>query len=346
MRKRLLHPRLRFFGKALLPGALLLLLAATGYPLGGPGEPSPIYEQGESYLALKDLARMHQGRLIQEEGNRLVLDAASGRISFFPGSRRMESGGVTLWLHAPVRKVRKKWMLSESDYRYIVQPILNPSLLLRGRDCRVILIDPGHGGKDCGAVGHGLQEKDVVLQIARALRAELAQKGFRVLMTREFDRFIPLEERSARAEDGQVDLFISLHLNAAANPEAQGVETYTLTARGYAPTQKPAPISPDRTQDVEPGHAALGASQLLGYALHRNLIRGTGSLDRGLRHAGFQVLRENSCPSVLVELGFLSHADEAAKLAQENYQKEVVQGLARGVRDYASWIRQAVDLVE
>jgi N-acetylmuramoyl-L-alanine amidase len=151
-----------------------------------------------------------------------------------------------------------------------------------------IVLDTGHGGKDPGAVANGLQEKDLALDFAQMLCRELKTRGHRVIMTREKDVFLSLDERVKIEKSANADLFISCHMNASDADSANGIETYVYSASGTA------------------YQAAL--------KVQKALITATGLTDRRVRTADFYVLRKTRCPAMLIELGFVTNAENAAWL--------------------------------
>jgi N-acetylmuramoyl-L-alanine amidase len=140
---------------------------------------------------------------------------------------------------------------------------------------------------------------------------------------------VPLARRGASAMEAGADLLVSIHLNTADTPAAEGVETYVLAAPGQ-------PSTAGATGDGRggAGYRHLRASMLLGYLVHRSVLEKTRAPDRGIRRARFQMLRESPCPAVLVEGGFLSNADEGRKLRKSSYREALAQGIARGIVDF------------
>jgi N-acetylmuramoyl-L-alanine amidase len=163
-----------------------------------------------------------------------------------------------------------------------------------------IIIDVGHGGKDAGAIGvNGIQEKDVLLNIANdilKLNNEL-EKPLDIYMTRYSDTLISLSDRAKLAKALKADVFVSLHCNHSDNPNARGVEVYTSKAQRKYSKQ----------------------SVFIGYQIEKLFCKAIGYMSRGVKFANFQVLRETVgfCPSILVELGFLSNRDEAQHLSEQ-----------------------------
>ncbi len=160
---------------------------------------------------------------------------------------------------------------------------------------QIIVIDPGHGGKDSGAVGvNGILEKDVVLKIAKQiveLNETVFKNQFEIYLTRYNDTLISLGDRTKLAKSLNADIFISLHCNHSDNPNARGIEVYVSKKKGKYSRE----------------------SILLAYELQKGLKKNIGFESRGVKFANFQVLRETNdyFPSVLLELGFLSNWDEA-----------------------------------
>jgi N-acetylmuramoyl-L-alanine amidase len=218
---------------------------------------------------------------------------------------------------------------------------------------RKIVIDPGHGGKDPGAIGvGGLMEKDLVLSIAKKLALKLKNEmGVQVVLTRNDDRFVALEDRTYRANAEDADLFISLHTNASANGEARGVETYylnntsdeaalLLAARETGSARKPVSdlqfILSDMTQNMK-----LEDSITLAHRLQQSVVGGmtkaVGEVrDLGVKKALFYVLVGARMPSVLVEMFFVTHRVEGPAMSREANQDALVDSLFDGIQKYQS----------
>lgn len=166
---------------------------------------------------------------------------------------------------------------------------------------QIIVIDPGHGGKDSGAVGvNGILEKDVVLKIAKqivVLNETVFKNQFEIYLTRYKDTLISLGDRTKLAKILKADIFISLHCNYSDNPNARGFEVYVSKKQGKFSNK----------------------SILMSYDLQKGLKKNLGFVSRGVKFANFQVLREtvNECKSLLLELGFLSNYDENSYIGQK-----------------------------
>jgi N-acetylmuramoyl-L-alanine amidase len=220
----------------------------------------------------------------------------------------------------------------------------------------VIVLDPGHGGVETGAVGPGgLQEKDVTLDLARRLQAVLQRSdpGLAVVLTRDEDRQVARDERTAIANQNRAQLFVSLHLNSSAAKGASGAETYFLSAeatddeartlagveneaarRGQVATEPAAAGNLDLILWDLAQNQYLADSARLAQAVQRELNELTGTRDRGVRQAPFTVLMGATMPAILVELGFVSNPTEEARLKDDAYRNRIVEALARAVQGY------------
>lgn len=232
-------------------------------------------------------------------------------------------------------------------------PKITPPAAAKEGGKRRIVIDPGHGGKDPGAIGPtGLMEKHVVLALAKALGKRIEDDlGWEVIYTRKDDTYLPLEERTAIANEAGADLFVSLHANAHTNEAAHGIETYYLNFskndQAAAVAARENGISLKQVGDLDMilldlmAHSKINESSRLAGEIQRSLIDGlTGSFDHirdlGVRQGPFYVLLGATMPSVLVESAFISNKVEEARLTDRRYQDQTAEAILRGVRNYAA----------
>ena len=233
-----------------------------------------------------------------------------------------------------------------------------PGLALR--TIRRVVIDPGHGGRDPGAIGvGGIREKDVNLKLARRLASRLEADGFEVVMTRDDDRYLDLEQRTARAESARGDVFVSIHANASARRGTRGIEIYYLDedherhSLDVAARENDVPRS-----DLDPLQRTLaklrvseaGAhSKTLASTLHERIVAGLESNrrtrdmpDLGVKKGPFYVLFLSSMPSVLVEAGFLTNRSDARLLASDRYLDLLADNMADGLARYRDQVETRV----
>ena len=294
---------------------------------------------GKRYVALKDLAAMYGLPLTAPGGKTLWIRGQYTSLQFAADGRQAVINGSLLWLHAPVIKVRGDWSISDADAQFVVDPLVRPSAYLGSRGTRTVVLDAGHGAKDPGTMGRtGLKEKDVALDIALRVKAHLAAAGVRVVMTRDSDRFWELEDRPYLAARGGGDVFVSLHMNAAAARTVQGIETFVTAAENYPPT---AESKLGGKYPAVPNNQFNHSNTALGHQIHRALIGITRAEDRGLKRARFVVLRNSAMPAALVECGFLSNAQEEQKLSTPSYRETVAQGIAQGILNYFALVNRA-----
>src|SRR5690625_85791 len=178
---------------------------------------------------------------------------------------------------------------------------------------KTVVIDAGHGGSDPGASGNGLYEKELTLEIAQKVKKLLQSAGFKVIMTRSNDTYVSLEERSSIANNSNADIFVSIHINAGGGT---GIETYWY------------------------GKHEPEKSKALATALQEEVIKGTNSVDRGVKGSidgkkgNFHVIRETEVPSALIELGFIDNKNDAEKLKQTSFKEKIVKGIVDGIKKF------------
>lgn len=215
-----------------------------------------------------------------------------------------------------------------------------------------IVIDPGHGGHDTGTIGPtGLREKDVVLDVALRLRKLILQRmGSEVVMTRDDDTFIPLEERTAIANEKDADLFISIHANASRDREARGIETYylnfTTDPRSLAVAARENATSQESVHELQSLIKKIALtekikeSQQFALDVQRSVYQATNRAaggreeNRGLKKAPFIVLIGANMPSVLAEISFLTNPQDERLLRKPEYRQKVAEALYRGIAQY------------
>jgi N-acetylmuramoyl-L-alanine amidase len=222
-----------------------------------------------------------------------------------------------------------------------------------------VVIDAGHGGDDLGAVGlvKGIKEKDLNLTVAKQLAEKISQKypDVKVVLTRDTDIFLPLQKRADIANKNHADLFISIHTNAAENRKAQGAETFILGTDRMEDNldvamRENAVMKLEQDQTVYQGFDPNSIESYIIFELMQNqymdnsllfaeLVQNqfVGTLNRanrGVRQAAFWVLLKSACPSVLVEMGFISNAEEEAWLASKEGQCGIVNGIFDAFEKY------------
>ena len=229
----------------------------------------------------------------------------------------------------------------------------------------LVVIDAGHGGHDTGAIAGGKREKDLVLQIAKRLEKQLKKRGYAVSMTRRDDRFLKLTQRTKIADRKNAKVFISIHANSVPKRKrnrVHGVETFFLQTTRDAKSQRIAArenkavlkSAGDRLSKhviidsvlngpkiVQSNKLAIDVQRRIMTNLHANY---RGVKDGGVRYAPFWVLVGASRPSILVEVGYISHPKERKRLFTPKYQELIAKGIAEGINNYLNNRRKEIDL--
>jgi N-acetylmuramoyl-L-alanine amidase len=175
---------------------------------------------------------------------------------------------------------------------------------------KVIVLDPGHGGHDPGAIGNGLEEKEVVLNVGLRVEKKLQSSGAIVVMTRKNDTFLTLDERAQIGNNSNASTFVSIHTNSFSTSSPNGSETY-WSSNYYGANSKE-----------------------LATEIQKELVKKLGTTDRGVKEAGFYVIKYTKIPSVLVELGFISNKSDAVKLASSTYRDKAADAIVQGLINY------------
>jgi len=295
----------------LFVGLLLLGWMTTG--CRGPGGPAPSVVLEEDTISVEDLASRLGLRVDERTDTFIILKNATNTVLIFTHSDgRFFVNGKPI---GPVGKIRKAGgtVFVSATLAARIRPHLGagtaPPPVVTRPPTGVVVIDPGHGGKDPGTISvHGVQEKRINLQVATKVASILSRRGVSVTLTRRDDRFIELEDRADVANRRRADLFVSLHGDSAPDRSAQGFTLYIARA-----------ASPE----------SYSAARAIGRAM-----TGAGLEDRGIRRADYRVLVHTRGPAVLVEMGYLSNAWEASRLQDNAFQNRLAAAIANGILAY------------
>lgn len=199
------------------------------------------------------------------------------------------------------------------------------------KDRFVVVLDPGHGGDDSGAMCGAVMEKDLTLDVA--LRAELLLRtaGFKTVLTRDDDRYLSLAERAAVANHEKNSLFVSIHFNDGERAAASGVETYFAPRQSARGTGIFAWLSFFQPTETKPLQAR---SESLARFLQTSLVERTQAVNRGIKPAQFYVIANVRHPAALVEGGFINNPSDATKLATKEYRQEIASAISQGIHRY------------
>ncbi|HSP44722.1 MAG TPA: N-acetylmuramoyl-L-alanine amidase, partial [Chthoniobacterales bacterium] len=310
--------------------------------------PSPLPSQDwqvikigpRDYLSVDNIAKFY-GLIgnVDSTGKVVVLNNGRNMLQVTLDSREAIVNGVRNWFCFPVIAHENKFLVSRIDLAKTIEPQLRPQMIQRSGKIQTIVLDPGHGGFDKGAPSTFGYEKDYALDVARQLRPLLQAKGFKVIMTREIDVFIPLDVRARIANATKDSIFVSIHFNSTStNPNATGFEIFSLTPRG-APSTNDESLSLHFV-NLQAGSPMEAQSFELSTAVYHSLLGNLQEFDRGIKRARFAVLRQTKVPSILVEGGFLSEAGGAKRIADPAWRKQLAESLSTGIESYRNLVEK------
>ncbi len=258
----------------------------------------------------------------------------STQLNFAIDSRRAEISGVSVWLCLPVVNRNGGPLISLSDLRSTIEPLMSP----RKTDGPVLTVclDPGHGGKDSGHAQGRNYEKKYTLLLARETESLLKEQGFKVVMTRTTDQMVELPDRPQLASRHGADLFVSLHYNAA-DTGVHGVEVFCLAPPGMNSSDEGGGRA---SHPAETGNGQDGRNVLLAYHVQRSITRSLPLEDLGLKRAHWEVLRMARMPAILIEGGFLTCPADARNIYDAAFRKRMAQAIVDGILAYKRAVAQ------
>ena len=344
-----------------LPAAFcfLLVLARGAWGASVPGQALPVWIEGVSYFSVNAFSQerglhYHWDPLLKNA----VIEGGEGAVKFHVDSEYILTGDRFLKLDHRVRFLNGSVMAPSSAVRHLdrlypakIAPAGTAVFPSRNR-IQTVVIDAGHGGHDLGALGlRRVREKELALGAARVIRDELKARGIEVIMTRDRDEFIPLEERARTANQSGADLFVSVHANASPARSLNGFEVYFLSeatddaalalersensvydlksGKWEAPSRDLKRILWD-LKESENRRQSLKAAQFVA-----DKVEGSVEIaHRRIKGAGFYVLKWAECPAILVEMGYLTNPADNKRLKNDLYARRLAQSVAGGVLDF------------
>jgi N-acetylmuramoyl-L-alanine amidase len=288
---------------------------------------------GRDFLSVDNIARFYGFPDPVFDGKTVRLDNGKNELRLLIDSREVFVNGVRNWLSFPVSVHDGKAIVSRIDLAKTLEPQLRPYMIGNLGRVQTVVLDPGHGGFDKGAVSPYGYEKDYALDVARQLRPLLQAKGFRVLMTRESDVFVPLEVRAHIANETTNSIFVSLHFNATdRDPSATGFEIYSLSPRGAPSTYEDNLTL--ASVNIQNGTGEDAASVELSSCIYHSVLGQVGEFDRGIKRARFAVLRLTRIPAVLMEGGFLTERGESRLIANSEWRSKFAEAICAGIDNF------------
>jgi len=293
---------------------------------------------GRDYVTTRSMQRFYGFAEHRREGKQVILESRKVLMTLTLNDQTCVMNGVKFVFSHPVIEKDGLTLVSRMDLAKLIDPVLRPNYIRNAGEFGTVILDPGHGGKDGGAANSIGQEKNYNLAVARRLKMMLEAQGYKVVMTRDQDVFLSLEQRVEIANAvKERAIFISIHFNSGSRKEASGIETFTLSPPGIAHYGQDVKPSDEK---VRMGNLHDSANIALATSVHGSVLRRLSSttVDRGIKRARFNVLSGVKHPAILLEGGFLTNPVEAKLVATAAYQ----DALARGVVDAIARYRFAV----
>lgn len=313
---------------------ILFFLFAT-WGVAASAEDWKLYRfEGRDYVSLDNLEAFYGlPNQVTPVGNKITIDSGKAQLEINLNSREIEINGVTQWLGFPIITQEDKFSVSRLDLAKTIEPMLRPQMIQQMQPIYNVILDPGHGGYDKGALSSYGCEKDFALDVCRRAKARMEAEGLRVFMTRDSDVFIPLEERPRAANRMPNSIFVSVHFNSCTeNPSASGFEVFALTPRGAPSTSDDALTLRDLRS--EPGNVVDVQSAALAASVYHSLLGNIPQVDRGVKRARFAVIRLATVPSILIEGGFLSNPSDSLLVANPEWRTKLADAIVTGIEGF------------
>jgi len=317
------------------------IVAALAFSLPGYGWEIKSFG-GHDYIPLEEVAAFYGlNEEASPDANSKKICGSGREILATRSNREVVVNGIRHWLAFPVVEEGGRFFVSRLDLGKTIEPAFRPALIRGFPSVTTVVLDPGHGGKDNGARSPYEHEKNFALDVARRVRDQLKKSGIRILMTRNSNAFVELQDRAAFANRLKNVLFVSIHFNAAdSNPAARGFEIFCVTPRGAPSTA----YEQTRVRDMieENGNEHDIHSFALANAISHAIQGKMDMTDRGVKRARFAVLRLAGVPAVLIEGGFLSNAGDARNIASKTWRDHYAAAIACGILEYKKLAEQKI----
>ncbi len=289
---------------------------------------------GRDYVTTRSMQKFYGFADHRREGKKVILESKKVLMTLTLKEQTCVMNGVKFVFSHPVIEKGDLALVSLMDLAKLIDPVLRPHFIKRAGEFRTVILDPGHGGKDSGATNKIGKEKVYNMALARRLKMKLEAMGYRVIMTRDRDIFLSLDQRVKIANAvKEPAIFISIHFNSGARQEASGIETFTLSPPGVA--HYGAQVKPSDAK-VRQGNFQDSANIALATSVHGSILRrlSNHTFDRGIKRARFNVLSGVKHPAILLEGGFLSHPVEAKLIHTPAYQEALALGVVEAIVRY------------
>ncbi len=288
---------------------------------------------GREYVSTESIKQFYNFTKMTRSEGTLILENSILEVQLKVGSNECLMNNVKFVFCQEICTLDGKVYVARIDLAKFIDPVLRPSYIKNAEDFRTVVLDPGHGGHDPGAVNPFGTEANYNIRTALIAKRLLEAKGFKVVMTRTNDLFQSLQDRVNTANGvSENSIYVSFHFNSG-DRAARGIETFILSPPGvahYGRDFKQADLASHAGNEYDSANIALAT------AVHGTILRrlGRNTLDRGIKHARFTVLSGVRHPAILLEGGFMSHPFEARLIQNEAYQNAIASGVVEAIIKY------------
>lgn len=287
--------------------------------------------EGRDYVTMENVAEFYGLGAMQRTSEKgYTCGAGQRRFRCEINSKEFFINDLKFILSYPILEHLGQACVSRMDLTKLIEPVMRPSRIKGAEVVKTVVLDAGHGGHDNGAWSPYGYEKQFTLDVVYRTKKLLEAQGYRVVLTRSSDTFIPLYDRSRIANRYDNAIFISVHFNSGG--AGTGLETYTLAPRGVPSMMADGPSVSDLVQS--PGNVNDAQNTALATAAHAAQVVRTKLYDRGIKRARFVVLRETTIPAVLLEGGFLSNSYDAKIISMPEYRQQMAASIVTAVNNY------------
>ena len=318
--------------------ALLMFLAMTAGPVVSAAPAAAagwdiVKIEGRDYVAVESIKRFYDFVKMTRSGGSVILENSKVQMNLKVGGNECLMNNVKFVFSHTIATVGDKVYVSRIDLAKLIDPVLRPNFIQNAGDFRTVVLDPGHGGKDPGATNPFGNESNYNVKVADIVKKQLEAKGFKVVMTRDSNVYLSLQERVDFANAvTESAIYVSIHFNSGGS-SARGIETFTLSPPGVSGYDRGLITADAQSRN---GNEHDSANIALATSVHGSILRrlGKNTLDRGIKRARFSVLSGVRHPAILLEGGFMSHPYEARLIENPDYQNAIAGGIVDAIAKY------------
>lgn len=286
--------------------------------------------QNRDYVTSQNIKNFYGFDKLDKTGKHLFFRSKKIVMKGTEGSQNFLINNVKFVLSYPLIRRGNKVLVSRLDLVKLIDPVLRPRFIKSPKIFNTVILDAGHGGHDSGAQSSYGSEKVFSLRLTKKLKKKLEKAGFKVVLTRDRDQFLSLQQRVRIANKVPNSIFISLHFNSGSS-SAKGIETFALPPYGSS-----SHMTGPRRSDYRnfEGNDSDSENIVLATAVHASVMKEVNTIDRGIKRARWAVLRGINKPAILFEGGFLTNPTESKKIAQNGYHEILAGSITRAVLNY------------